>query len=192
MKGAGVAPPMGAVIVTGIPGVGKTTVMEAAAKEGGLDIVVYGTVMFEVAKAKGYVQDRDEMRKMPADRQKEVQRGAAASIAAQGDVVVDTHCTIKTPTGFLPGLPAWVLEALRPSSIVLVEATAEEIRGRRQNDTTRVRDADDLEAIAAHQEWNRRFAAAYATLTGATVHTVMNHDGLVDQAILQVLPVVKA
>jgi len=190
MKEGGVRAPMGAVIVTGIPGVGKTTVMEAAARERELQIVVYGTVMFEVARGKGYVDHRDEMRRMDPERQKEVQRDAAARIAGMGDVIVDTHCSIRTPKGYLPGLPAWVLEALRPSTVVLVEADPEEIQGRRAGDATRSRDADTVEAIAEHQEFNRRFAAAYATLTGATVHTVYNHDGQVEQAILQVLPVV--
>lgn len=189
-KPALVARFMGAVIVTGIPGVGKTTVMEAAAKRAELDIAVYGTVMFEVALEEGLVTDRDELRRLDPDVQKRVQRAAAKNIAARGDVVVDTHCTIKTPKGYLPGLPAWVLEALQPSTIVLVEATPEEIQGRRVGDESRVRDADSVEAIAEHQEYNRRFAAAYSTLTGATVHTVYNHDDKVDEAIAQILPVV--
>lgn len=182
---------MGAIIVTGIPGVGKTTVMEAAARQRNLKIAVYGTVMFEEAKARGLVAGRDEMRRLPPEMQKEVQRAAGQAIAAMGDVIVDTHCSIKTPKGFLPGLPAWVLEALQPSTIVLVEATAEEIHGRRTADATRTRDADSLDAIEAHQAWNRSFAAACATLTGATVHTVHNHDGRVDDAITQILPVVQ-
>ncbi len=181
---------MGAIIVTGIPGVGKTTVMEAAAERAGCDIAVYGTVMFEVASEEGLVEHRDEMRRLDPEVQKKVQRAAAQRIAAMGDVVVDTHCTIKTPKGYLPGLPAWVLEALMPSTIVLVEADAAEIQGRRAGDATRVRDEDSLEAIEEHQEYNRRFAAAYATLAGATVHTVYNHDDKVDEAIAQVLPVV--
>lgn len=181
---------MGAIIVTGIPGVGKTTVMETAARSRSLPIAVFGTAMFEVAKHKGLVAHRDEMRKLAPATQKSVQREAAAHIAAMGDVIVDTHCTVKTATGYLPGLPAWVLEALQPSVIVLVEATPAEILGRRQKDATRRRDEDSLEAIAEHQETNRRFAAAYATLTGATVHTVYNHDGKVDEAIAGILPVV--
>ncbi len=181
---------MGAIIVTGIPGVGKTTVMEAAASQAGCDIAVYGSVMFAVASEQGLVEHRDEMRRLDPEVQKKVQRAAAERIAAMGDVVVDTHCTIKTPKGYLPGLPAWVLTSLMPSTIVLVEADAAEIQGRRAGDETRVRDVDSLEAIAEHQEYNRRFAASYATLTGATVHTVYNHDGKVDDAIRQILPVV--
>lgn len=180
---------MGAIIVTGIPGVGKTTVMEAAAKARDLKIAVYGSVMFEVASAKGIVKSRDEMRKLPAETQKSIQKEAAKRIAGMGDVIVDTHCSIKTPTGYLPGLPAWVLTELEPSAIVLVEAEPKEILRRRQGDATRKRDDDTLEAIAEHQEYNRRFAASYATLTGATVHTVHNKDGGVEDALQQMMPV---
>ncbi len=181
---------MGAIIVTGIPGVGKTTVMEAAADKADAKIVVYGSQMFEVASAKGLVEHRDDMRRLHPDVQKEIQMEAAKAMAAMGDIIVDTHCTIKTPKGYLPGLPAWVLEQLKPSTIVLVEADAAEIKGRRDGDETRNRDADSLEAIEEHQEQNRRFAAAYATITGATVHTVYNHDNKVEEAIEQILPVV--
>lgn len=181
---------MAAIIVTGIPGVGKTTVMEAAAKARSLKIAVFGTVMFEVAQGRGLVASRDDMRRLPPEQQKEIQREAAARIAAMGKVIVDTHCTVKTPKGYLPGLPAWVLDALKPSTIVLVEASDEEIARRRANDSTRKRDDDSVHAIAEHQEYNRRFAAAYATLTGATVATVRNADGQVDRAMNDILAVV--
>jgi adenylate kinase len=180
---------MGAIIVTGIPGVGKSTVMEAAAKKLGLPIVVFGTVMFETAASKRLVQSRDDMRRLPPATQKEIQRDAAVRIAVMGDVVVDTHCSIKTPAGYLPGLPALVLEELQPSAIVLVEADPKEILRRRQGDATRRRDDDTMEGIIEHQEYNRRFAAAYATLTGATVHTVFNRDGQVEESVRQLEPV---
>jgi adenylate kinase len=94
---------------------------------------------------------------------------------------VDTHCTIKTPKGFLPGLPAWVVEKLRPKQVILVEASAEEIQRRRNSDPTRVRDPDSVEAIAEHQAINRAAAMTVATLTGATVLTIHNRDGKVDE-----------
>ncbi len=181
---------MGAIVVTGVPGVGKTTVMNAAAEAKGLKVVVYGSEMFEVAKEKGYVEHRDQMRKLDPAKQREVQRSAAETIATMGDVIVDTHCTVQTPKGYLPGLPVWVLEALKPSSIVLVEADADEIFGRRKKDESRTRDPDPPESIARHQELNRAAAMAYAALTGATVSIIMNHDGKVDEAIEQVMPVV--
>lgn len=182
---------MGAIVVTGVPGVGKTTVMQAAASKAGRPVVVYGTEMFEVAKKGGHVKDRDEMRKLPPEVQRKIQKQAAQRIAKMGDVIVDTHCTVKTPKGFLPGLPAWVLEALKPSSIVLVEADPKEIFKRRQGDASRARDPDTVEDIARHQELNRAAAMAYATLTGATVKLVRNEAGKVEQATLEILPVVQ-
>ena len=52
---------MGIIVVTGIPGVGKTTVMENAAE--GLDIkfITFGTVMIDLAKELGFVKEDPEM-----------------------------------------------------------------------------------------------------------------------------------
>ena len=181
---------MGAIVVTGVPGVGKTTVMNAAAEAKKLKVVVYGSVMFEIAQKEG-VKSRDDMRKLPPEQQRKIQKKAAESIQKMGDVIVDTHCTVKTPKGYLPGLPAWVLESLNPSVIVLVEATPAEIFGRRMGDTSRERDSENVDAIQLHQEINRAAAMAYATLTGATVKVVRNHDNRVGEAIQQILPVVQ-
>lgn len=178
---------MSVVIITGVPGVGKSTVINAAQEHAGYKVVVYGTEMFNVAKQKGLVADRDEMRKLDPAVQKEIQIAAAEAIAKMGDVIVDTHCTIQTPKGYLPGLPEWVVRKLDPAQIILVEATPEEIRGRRENDTTRKRDPDSVEEIDAHQRWNRYEAMAVAVLTGATVKVVMNRDNQVDATRDQVV-----
>lgn len=178
---------MPVVIITGVPGVGKSTVIDAAQKAKGYKVVVYGTEMFAVAKAKGLVKDRDEMRKLDPTVQREIQEAAAHAIANMGDVIVDTHCTIKTPRGFLPGIPEWVARSLKPKQLILVEATPKEIVGRRNNDPTRARDPDGEEDIAGHQSINRAAAMTIATLTGATVAVVYNHDGQVEQTRDQIV-----
>ncbi|MDP6363313.1 MAG: adenylate kinase [Candidatus Poseidoniia archaeon] len=171
---------MGVVVVTGVPGVGKSTVM-AGASEAGYGIVNFGDEMFAVAQAEG-VADRDQMRTLPVDAQQRMQKLAGERIAAMGDVVVDTHASIRTAQGFMPGLPEWTLRAMAPAIIVLVEATPAEIAGRRARDASRQRDADD---VALHQSVNRAFAAAGAVMVGATVAIVENHDGGVDAAVAQ-------
>lgn len=178
---------MAAVIITGVPGVGKSTVIDAAQKAKGYKVVVFGTEMFHVAEAKGLVKTRDEMRRLDTAIQREIQETAAHSIAAMGDVIVDTHCTIKTPKGYLPGIPAWVAQALRPKQFILVEAAPEEIVRRRTNDASRTRDADTVVEVDLHQRVNRMAAMTVATLTGATVAIVTNADGKVDQTRDQVI-----
>jgi len=178
---------MSAVIITGVPGVGKSTVIEAAQKAKGYTVVVFGTEMFNVAQARGLVKTRDEMRKLDPALQREIQETAAHAIAAMGDVIVDTHCTIKTPKGYLPGIPAWVAQALRPKQFILVEAAPEEIVRRRSSDASRTRDADAATDVDLHQRVNRMAAMTVATLTGATVAIVTNSDGKVEQTRDQVI-----
>jgi len=176
------------VIITGVPGVGKTTVVNEALKKLSLEGVEYksinfGTFMFEVAINEKIVQDRDQMRTLDRAVQKRLQQRAAQAIGQiQGNVLIDTHASVKTPKGFLPGLPEWVLREIMPDSIVLVETDDDQILMRRLTDETRSRDKEGSRSIAEHQQFNRSFAAAYAMLTGCTVKIVINADFLLDRA----------
>ncbi len=179
------------VIVTGIPGVGKTTVINTAVDkvkaDHGEDVLVlnFGTAMFEVASKAGHVKDRDEMRKMSTSLQRENQRLAGEAIAEKAKtarVIVDTHTLIQTNNGFLIGLPEWVLRAISPKTIVLVEADPEKIALRRTDDASRTRDAQMVDDIEIHQQMCRAAAVAGGTLTGATVRIIKNRQGKVEEA----------
>jgi len=182
---------MGVIVVTGIPGVGKTTVMQKAAEGMDIKFVTFGTVMIDIAKERGLVQDRDEMRKLTLDQQKELQILTAEKVASMKNVILDTHCTVKTPKGYMPGLPEWVVKKLNPTAIVVVEADPEEIYNRRASDETRNRDPDTKEKIAEHQQINRAAAMAYSALSGATVKIVFNHDNAIDDAVKDASPVLR-
>jgi adenylate kinase len=176
------------VIITGVPGVGKTTVVNEALKKLSQEGVEYksinfGTFMFEVAMNEKIVQDRDQMRTLDRAVQKRLQQRAAQAIAQiQGNVLIDTHASVKTPKGYLAGLPEWVLREIMPDCIVLVETDDDQILMRRLTDETRSRDKEGSRSIAEHQQFNRSFAAAYAMLTGCTVKIVINADFLLDRA----------
>jgi len=182
---------MGVVVVTGIPGVGKTTVMKEAAEGIDIQFVTFGTVMADIAIDMNLVKDRDEMRKLTLEQQKELQIKTAEKVAKMDNVIVDTHCTVKTPKGYMPGLPEWVIKKLNPTAIVVVEADPEEIYNRRSKDITRNRDPDSKEKIAEHQQMNRAAAMAYATLSGATVKIVFNHDNAIEDAVKDAAPVLE-
>lgn len=183
------------VVSTGVPGVGATTVTEGFVEDsGGWKHLNYGDVMFETARDEGLVESRDEIRRLDPDQQKRIQRMAAKELAAEGrdgDVVVDTHCTIKTPRGYLCGLPEWVLKELEPDVVMLIEADPEEVRSRRQGDDSRARDVQSLDDIDQHQEVNRMAAVSYGALTGATVKIIQNHDGGLDEAVEEVVAVLE-
>ncbi len=177
------------MVVSGVPGVGKTSVMEGAAKDKGIAIINYGTVMFKVAKDEGLVENRDQIRKLPVEKQRDIQEAAAEKIYEMGDAIVDTHCTIITHGGYYPGLPERVLNKLKPHRIVLVEATAKEILSRRGKDDSRIRDKEGEREIEEHQLMNRYAAMAYAALSGASVKIIYNHDNGLDNAVKELLKV---
>ncbi len=182
-------------VVTGVPGAGKSTVIEGALKQlksQGVeyDVINYGNVMLELMREREGVTDRDEMRKVSAGPYREIQRDAArriAQAAKRKPILVDTHCLVRKPEGYYPGLPRWVLEELNPESIVIIEATPEEVAGRRIKDATRKRDKEFLNEVAEHQMLNRAVATAYAALTGATVGIIHNREGKLSEAVKEMV-----
>ncbi|HID60769.1 MAG TPA: adenylate kinase [Hadesarchaea archaeon] len=187
------------VVVTGVPGSGKTTVLEKAlaqlkAQKVIYSVLNYGDVMLELMRERERIRDRDDMRKVPADRYREIQREAAKRIARAskwGPVIVDTHCLVKKPEGYYPGLPRWVLEELRPESIVIIEAKPEEIAGRRARDASRRRDKEVTREIEEHQLMNRATAAAYAAFSGAAVKIIKNKDKGLNEAVSEMIGILR-
>lgn len=180
------------IVVAGIPGAGKTTVLQELLKRKNIEIVNYGDVMFSLAKERKLVENRDEMRKLPYERQRELQKEAAKKIAEKENVIIDTHCTIKTPYGYLPGLPYDVLSILKPMAIVLIEAEAEDIEKRRKKDEgVRKRDEEAINEINMHQQINRMAAVSYASFVNATVKIVKNEEGKVYKAAEEILRVLE-
>jgi len=181
---------MTVAVLTGVPGVGATTVADEAnetltQRGSEYEVVSFGTVMLEVARDEGLAEERDDMRKLPSEDQRHVQEKAGERISDRAEdrnIMVDTHCTIKTPEGYLPGLPEWVLRGLQPDIVVLVEADPDEILFRRLDDETRTRDFENTKELTTHQQMNRSAATSYATLTGATVKIIKNPDGGIEEA----------
>jgi adenylate kinase len=172
------------VVVVGIPGVGKTTVVQGVvAVYPGAKLANFGTLMFEFAQSLKWAKDRDEMRKMSVDRQKQLQKLAAARIAKMKGkaIIVDTHLFIRTKEGFWPGLPFEVVRAMHPTHLILVEATPEEIAKRRSADTTRARDAITLQSLREELGLARSFLAVSSTLTGSPMTIVQNEHGKQDE-----------
>ena len=179
------------VIVGGVPGVGKTTVINKAleeARNAGVEVttMVYGSVMMEMATEMYNVQDRDELRKLNEDKQKIIQKEAGLRIAERSQnklVIVDTHFTIKTGHGiYLQGIPSWVSDALQPKLLVLIETRPEDISKRRNYDNSRERDEEDISQLKEHQEINRTSATTICQKTGALLAIIPNKQGHADEA----------
>jgi adenylate kinase len=173
------------VLVTGMPGVGKTAVLNefekiAKKRKVSTSIINYGSIMNSILKNKGKELTRDEIRKQKMNSQKEIQLKAADIIVKKSEkniTIVDTHMAINTKAGFLPGLPYDVLKKLDPCLLVLIETAPKDILKRRGLDNSRDRDSQSIQEIELGLEWSRYLASACSTLIGIPVKILKNEHG---------------
>ncbi len=188
-------------VVTGIPGVGKTTVLNeltdlARQNKFDLSVLNYGTIMNEIMGELGKELHRDDMRVQTLETQRKVQELAANEInnrATQHEVlVVDTHMFVRTSSGLWAGLPQNLLQKLRPQLFVLIETDPEQIADRRKSDSERRRDQSLSSEITFDLEWSRATAAASAVSTGAPIKIIRNEPGKQKQAALDLLQTIQS
>src|SRR5665647_242081 len=153
------------VVLTGVPASGGTTVtkkaIEKLERQGQpFQMVTYSDVMLDEALQRGWVKARDDIRKLEPVQQRDLQKIAARAIAemATTALIVDTHATVRTPRGYLPGLPTWVLDELKPELILIVEPAPEEVIQRRTANNPLHGDAQNPLAVKKTQKAIRQFA----------------------------------
>ncbi|MFB6144993.1 MAG: adenylate kinase [Candidatus Nanohaloarchaea archaeon] len=174
-------------ILVGLSGVGKSTVLKEAMMLSDKDykVINYGDKMVETAKDEGLVDNRDEMKELDTKTYKRIQMNAAERIVEESeekDVIVDTHAAIKSPFGYIPGLPKWTLENLEPSKIIMLTAEAKDIFNRSQGDGDRSREHESVEDVQEYLDVAREMAAAGAVQTGAYLKVIENEEGRAEKA----------
>ena len=181
------------VVIVGIPGVGKTTLVSKIVEilngqNKTVSVHSFGTIMFEEAQKAG-IKDRDDLRKLSMDEQKNFQKIAAEKIAQLNDdfVIIDTHAFISTNAGFYPGLPNHVLQIIKPANFISVSARPEEIYNRRMKDTTRNRDIVSIDSIKKELAVQDAMLSSCSVLSGSPMKTILNSEGKVEEAAQTVI-----
>jgi len=181
------------VVIVGIPGVGKTSLVTKVVelikqKNKTASVHSYGTVMLELARDFG-VKDRDELRTLPVEKQKELQRLAAEKLASLNDdvIFVDTHAFISTKAGFYPGLPNHVIQIIAPTNFIAVTASPDEIHNRRVKDDTRNRDTISIEEIKKELAVQDAMLSSCSVLSGSPMKVIFNHEGNIEEAANNVI-----
>ena len=102
-------------------------------------------------------------------------------------VIVDTHLFIATKEGFWPGMPLDVLQALRPTHLVLVSASLEEIKSRREGDATRTRDIATIDSLQLEMDAAKSLLFASSLICGCPALVVTNFTGQADEAAKKII-----
>ena len=181
------------IVIVGIPGVGKTTVVTKVvellnSKNKSVSVVNYGTIMFEEAQKNG-IKDRDELRKLSMIQQQNLQKLAAEKIAALNDnaVIIDTHAFISTPSGFYPGMPDYVIKIIKPANFISISARPELIYNRRKSDETRHRDIVSIDSIKKELAVQDAMLSCCSVLSGSPLKTILNDEGKIEEAAMNVI-----
>lgn len=175
------------IIIAGVPGAGKSTVLDDVAKKRSekFEVISFGTEMFNLCLEKKLVENRDQMRNLSHSLQHEMQIETAKNISNKNtNVLLDTHCAIKTPGGYMTGMTDEMLSILKPKAIILVDAHEVEISGRRKTDKARLtRTVEAYDEIKLHKKMNRSFAVSFAQKSNALLKVVQNHTGEFDKCV---------
>jgi adenylate kinase len=158
------------LVLTAVPGAGKSTICNHL-KEKNKDLIIanYGDYIIKIAEEMfpNKIKKREDVRKIPRKEYKDLQIQAAYELnKIKGNIIIDTHLSLKTPTGFYPGLIPTTLEILNPDIIVILEFNPRDVIKRRELDRKRgIRNSRDNETekeIIIHQKINRIYGISYS------------------------------
>jgi len=184
------------IIVVGIPGVGKTTVLSEVKKsleQLGVQTALaeFGKIMLEEALLLN-IKNRDDIRRLQIKDQKNLQRKTATKIAQiiSDIVIIDTHLFINTFEGYYPGLPMELINQLEPSNLILIVAKPEEIYHRRQNDSTRDRDIISIDSIQNEIELSKMLISSCSVISGAPFKIIANDENHLKECIKNLVNII--
>ena len=176
------------VIIVGIPGVGKSTVITNVRdrlSQIGVDtkIAEFGKIMFDQARLMS-IHNRDQLRRLSIEQQRTLQELAANSINSLGNdvVLVDTHLFISTDDGFYPGMPLKLLNIINPTHLVLITAAAEEIYNRRESDSSRQRDVISRDRITCDLRLSESMISSSSIITGCPFYIIQYNTNQIEKA----------
>ena len=164
--------PWNVVVVTGVPGVGKTTLCRRVSDYLGYNYINYGDLMLEIARSKDLASTDSEMFNLDIDTQQIIWKGAALKIKDMDHVLVDLHGVDQSPIGYILSLP---IEIISPDIIVVIESSKDNILQRRHKDT-KERIIDTINSLTEHMIMLRISMAVCSAILGCNLAVLENDD----------------
>ena len=174
---------MGLTLVSGIPGVGASTVCETARRhlDDDVQLLNFRDVMLEQAAAHGLAGQRAELNSLSPREIRRLQRRAGEYVAdrsAAHEVLLNTYLAAETTEGYLTGLADGGFDGVLPDRFVVIEASPEAIVERRLQSDRDYGDPSPRE-VQFQQDINRTATVSLASEAASPVRHLEN-EGPVD------------
>lgn len=96
--------PWNTVVVTGVPGVGKTSLCRMVSDTLGYNYINYGDLMLSIAESRGLASTDLQMFSLDMDVQYNIWKDAALKIKDVDRVLVDLHGVDQSSIGYIVSL----------------------------------------------------------------------------------------
>lgn len=172
------------VIVSGVPGAGKSSIVKGSNLKG-YKVVNVGDVVFQISAAKGLVENRDQTLALPKAIWFKIQKEAFTKISKMsGKIVLDTHLTVEQHGRFNPGFPEQVLRLLggKIVGIVYIYADTEAIRRRRERDKSRKRYKETKLRLDTQKSVDISLLSYYSAHLNIPLYLIDNEEGKLNKA----------
>lgn len=171
-------------ILVGIKGSGKTTLMKKILeKKPDIKHIVAGDYFAEYYKQKGLNRDQGDLGVESSEHfriQREVFKKIREECEKHKNAIVDTHGFLTKKEGFYPGLPMFVLEELRPDTVIGLEYNPKDILQRREKDVKELgrerSAAATLEGVKLEYEVQRNYLFIASAMIGCTVKLIQRFE----------------
>ncbi|WP_414469083.1 AAA family ATPase [Methanobacterium sp. ACI-7] len=164
--------PWNIAVVTGVPGVGKTSLCRKVSEELGYNYVNYGDLMLSIAESMDLASTDIQMFSLDIEIQYKIWKNAALKIKDVENVLVDLHGVDQSYIGYIISLP---VEIFQPDIIVIIEAKKENILLRRNMDT-KERIIDTYKSLNEHMEILKTTMASCSAILGCNLAILENND----------------
>jgi len=171
-------------ILVGLKGSGKTTLAKKILeKKPDIKYIIAGDYFAEYYKQKGLNRDQGDLGVESSEHfriQKEVFKKIREESEKHKNVIVDTHAFLTKKEGYYPGLPLFVLNIIKPDTVIVVDYLAEDILERRLKDKKelgRDRSAElTVEGVKQEQRIQEGFAITAGGSFGCTVKIIKRYE----------------
>lgn len=178
------------IMVTGLPGVGKTTLTShSQIQEMEIRVVSFGKEMVGLGKTQKLIKNEKDIESLEFDKRVTLQIETAEKILSITDlpVIIDGHLIVDTPAGIIPGLPQDCISKLSLKAIIQLTAPDDEIIRRREGRSKKyslLREWTNVERVKQNKFLLSEACLYYALLSDASFEVVENPKGFLEEKTL--------